>query len=643
VGDLTTSQKTLEESLAIAQRLQLSGEIAANLFSLGNCRRSQEQVQEAIDYYQQAANISPSPLIKIQAQLNHFSLLVNKQQWTTAQNLIPIIQKGLEQLPPSRSSIYAQINFAQSLIKLLPQQSSKSNVQITTEFTVAILKKALQQAIDLGDNHTEAYAYNSLGNLYENAGQWTEAETVTQRGLTLAQASNAPDIAYLLQWQLGRLLWRQNKITPAIAAYDSAVDSLQYLRSDLVAVNPEVQFSFRDSVQPIYRQSVELLLQSQGDSPDPKTLEKARERIEALQLAELDNFFREACLKAQTVSLDQVVDKDNPNAAILYPIILPREIQVIVKIPNRPLKSYKTNISQTEVESIIAQLRLDLVNPAALDEVKSASYQVYKWLLEPIESDLQASGVKTLVFVLDGALRNIPMAALFDGNKFIIEKYATSLSVGLQLLDPQPLARNQLRALTAGLTQPPPEFSKYSPLPAIKSEFNLIAQAGVSTIRLIDQEFTSFALKAKINSYPFNIVHLATHGEFSSSAENTFILAADTPIKVKDFNIILTSDNQTKVELLVLSACQTAAGDDRAALGLAGAAVRAGARSTLASLWQIDDESTALFIGEFYSELRANNISKAEALRRAQIKLMKHPNYRTPGFWSAYVLIGNWL
>ena len=97
------------------------------------------------------------------------------------------------------------------------------------------------------------------------------------------------------------------------------------------------------------------------------------------------------------------------------------------------------------------------------------------------------------------------------------------------------------------------------------------------------------------------------------------------------------------MQLLVLSACQTAAGDKRAALGLAGAAIRAGAGSTVASLWQIDDESTAMFIGVFYRELKNANISKAEALRRAQLQLLKHPNYNAPSFWSTYVLVGNWL
>lgn len=150
-----------------------------------------------------------------------------------------------------------------------------------------------------------------------------------------------------------------------------------------------------------------------------------------------------------------------------------------------------------------------------------------------------------------------------------------------------------------------------------------------------------------MNASPFNVVHLATHGQFSSRLEDTFVLAADGPINVTDFDLLLRRRDETRpeaVELLVLSACQTATGDNRATLGLAGVAVRAGARSTVASLWNVGDRSTAILIGEFYRELVSAKVTKAEALRRAQLTLLqKYPNYSRPGYWAAYVLVGNWL
>ncbi|MDJ0735102.1 MAG: CHAT domain-containing protein [Nostocaceae cyanobacterium] len=638
VGNLPESQESLEKGLEIAQRLQLTLETAAIYFSLGNNARAQNNEEGAIKFYQQAVKLSPNALTKVQVQLNYLSLLIENGKKTDTQTLIPVIKAQIDQLPPSHASIDAQINFAQNLIKL---ESGESNALASR-----ILAFAVQQARNLGDTGAESNALGVLGSLYEKTQQWSEAQKLTQQALLLAQTSNAPEISYRWQWQLGRLQKAQGNIKGAIAAYDVAIADLESLRSDLVAVNQEVQFDFRDSVEPVYRESVALLLQSQQGQGDVKALDKARQRMEALQLAELDNFFREACLEGQTVVLDKVVDEDNPSAAILYPIILPQQLQVIVKIPKQPLRHYSTDISQKEVEKLVTQLRFNLVKPFAIKAVREQSQQVYNWLVQPIEKELVNSGVNTLVFVLDGVLRNLPMASLYDGKQYLVEKYAVALSVGLQLLDPKPLPKQQLNALTAGLSEPPKEFPQFAPLPAIKKEIELINESGVSTTSLVDQEFTSKALEKKVNTAPFNVLHLATHGQFSSRAQDTFILAADGAINVTEFDSILRSRDETRpdaVQLLVLSACQTAAGDKRAALGLAGAAVKAGARSTVASLWQIDDRSTAEFIGSFYRELKNPNISKAEALRQAQLQLLKHPNYNSPSFWSAYVLIGNWL
>ncbi|MDZ8087029.1 MAG: CHAT domain-containing protein [Nostoc sp. DedQUE12b] len=651
LGDLKKSREALEESLIIAQNLKSSADIGASLFSLGNNARKQNQKEQAIAYYQQTVAVSPSPLTKVQAQLNHLGLLIKGKEWAKVQTLLPSIESHLKQLPLSRASIYAQVNLSQSLAKVksggLQASSQSSYLGLSTKDSAKLLASAIQQSRNLGDKRAEAYALKSLGGLYEETRQWSEAQDLTKQGLALAQSSNAPEITYSLEWQLGRLLWAQKDINGAIAAYDAAVNTLESLRKDLVVnkdvVNQDVQFDFRDSVEPVYRQSVELLLQSQKGKPNEKILEKARERIEALQLAELDDFFQEACLQGQKVALDRVVDKDNSKAAILYPIILRDQLQVIVKIPTQPLQSYSTKISQAKVEKLLIELRRNLVDPTATKIVQTQLQEVYSWLLKPIESQLQKSSVDTLVFVLDGPLRNLPMAALYDGKQYLVEKYAIALSVGLQLLDPKPLVKQQLRALTAGLTQPPPGFSKFAPLLAIKSEFDGIAKAGVSTTSLLDGDFKKKNLESEIGATSFNIVHLATHGQFSSRLEDTFILDFDGQINVKDFDTLFRSQGKTVVELLVLSACQTATGDSRAALGLAGAAVRAGARSTIASLWQIDDESTAMFVSAFYRELESGKITKAEAVHRAQLQLLKHPNYRAPSFWSAYVLIGNWL
>ncbi|MGH2415255.1 MAG: CHAT domain-containing protein, partial [Microcystaceae cyanobacterium] len=412
---------------------------------------------------------------------------------------------------------------------------------------------------------------------------------------------------------------------------------LKALRSDLVAVNRDIQFSFKESVEPVYREAVALLVRD----PSEQNLDKARQRMEALQLAELDDYFQEACLNAKTVLLDKLVDRDNPTAAIIYPIILPQQLEVIVKIPQQPLQHHTAYKTQEEVERLLEQLQQNLTELDATDKIQALSQEVYRWLVQPIESRLEQSGVDTLVFVLDGALRSIPMAALYDGKQYLVEKYAIALSLGLQLLEPKSLAAEQLNVLAAGLVDPPPDFQQFPPLPEIQSEFNLIAQSGIPIQQLLNQEFTSQTLQQKVSSAGVNVVHLATHGQFRSQAKDTFILAADGPINVTQLDFLLRGRDPTgtsAIELLVLSACQTAEGDDRAILGLAGMAVKAGARSTLASLWYIDDRSTAILMGEFYRELASSKVTKAEALRRAQITLLKnYPNYSRPAYWAAYV------
>lgn len=703
VGNLQESEKVLKQSLAIAQKLQSPDQISAALFSLGNAARTQQKgntektrqiTEKALSYYQQAAAQSTSSTTKLQAQLNQLSLIVetinkNCSPSTSACQVrgesLPEVQKLLSQipaqlnnLPANRTAVYARINLAQSLIKL----SASGNKQ-----AAQLLASAAQQAKDLGDQRAEAYALGSLGSLYEQTRQVKNALEITNQSLLLAQTINAPDIAYRWQWQLGRLLKAQGNLEGAIAAYESAVKSLESLRGDLVSINPDVQFSFRESVEPVYRELVALLLQSPNpranSSVTPqqeKNLLKAREFIESLQQAELRNFFREDCL----TGFPGQIDKVDPKAAVIYPIILPDRLEVVVSLPNVPLRHYTTVISQTDVEGVFAGLR-KAIAPESVDPNRRGtpgepespqspgtetnpnrgglvpqgtdylpqSQKVYDWLIRPAEQDIAKSEVKTLVFVLDSSLLNLPMAVLHDGKQFLVEKYAIAYTPGLQLLDPnKPLTRGKLSALKAGI-------SKYRELKLSGSEKTIpfaalgFVEEELEKIKpqlsgpvLLNEEFTSAAIQKAIQSVPFPIVHLATHGVFSSNAEETFILTWDGSLNIDQLNSKLRSreiGGKSAIELLVLSACQTATGDKRAALGLAGVAVKAGARSTLATLWFVSDQGTAELMTQFYQELADPTISKAEALRRAQVALLKNSRYQQPRVWAPYVLVGNWL
>ncbi len=634
-GNLTESQKVLQESLTLIQSLNLAEETSATLFSLGNVARASGNPEKAIAFYQQAADMTSDPLTKVEGNLNQMSLLSTQKQWQKIKQLIPQIQSSLSDLPSSRKAIYAQVNFAKNLINLASQEATFANYEF---YSQELLGKTLAQSRQLRDLRGQSYALGTLGYWYEQKQQYPRAKKVTEQALNLATDIEASDIAYQWQWQLGRLLKQQGDIPGAIASETQAVTALQEIRADLVATNPDVQFSFRESVEPIYRDLVQLLL---SYNPNQENLLQAREVIESLQLAELENYFREACIDAQPKQIDEIDD----SAAVIYPIILPERLAVIVSFPDSPLMYYEQSLPEFEVEKTLDQF-LQSLNPIYSNKKRlQLSEQIYDWLIKPSEAELAKHNIETLVFVLDGSLRNLPMTALYDGNQYLVEKYGIALTPGLQLLEPESLNNQELKAVVAGLSKSSQGFAA---LPGVETEVNEIAQY-ISSQLLLNEEFTNTGLREQLLKTPSSLLHLATHGQFSSNPEETFIVTWNDQIKVKEFEDLLRAreeiGNAQPIELLVMSACQTASGDKRAALGIAGVAVRSGARSTIATLWSVKDESTVVLMDEFYQQLAtaSSSTTKAEALRQAQISLIHSSDFNHPFFWSPFVLVGNWL
>jgi CHAT domain-containing protein len=267
--------------------------------------------------------------------------------------------------------------------------------------------------------------------------------------------------------------------------------------------------------------------------------------------------------------------------------------------------------------------------------------QLYDWLIRPLEPDLEAARTETLVFVPDGALRTIPMAALHDGRRFLIAKYALATTPGLNLTEPRPLNRENTRVLALGVTK---AVQGFPPLPNVAAELQSL-RGMFRTTTLVDESFNLANVEQTLKDEVFTIVHIASHGQFGGDPQSTFLLAFDNKLTMDRLGqfIGLFKFRDTPLELLTLSACDTAEGDDRAALGLAGLAVKAGARSALATLWNINDPVSAELVAEFYRQLEDRSVSRAVALQRAQVKLLDNPRYDHPGFWAPFLLINNWL
>ncbi|WP_017659939.1 CHAT domain-containing protein [Baaleninema simplex] len=632
LGELERSQTALQQSLAIAERVQSPSHERAALLGLARTARVRGDRDRAFDWYDRADTMASSPRDRVLVGVDRLSFAIETEQWERARTFWQQVRPQFSQLPSDRTAVELRTNAAHSL---MDWQAAGLGDAPPPAVAADLLATAVRDARSLRDRRAQSYALGELARSYERTNRLPEALDLTQRALALAETADAPEVAYQWQWQTGRLLRERDDRAGAIAAYTEAVNTLNRLRKDLVAT-PELQFGFRDRVEPVYRELVDLLLVPEAGRSD---LEQARQTLEAMQLAELENFFREACLEGHPQQIDEI----DRAAAAFYPIILPDRLVVMLSIPGEPLRYYDTPIPQAEVEAVLEEMQTSL-NPSYPNQWRlQLSRQVYDWLIRPAETDLAGHDIETLVFVLDGLLRNLPMAALYDGDRYLVEQYGIALTPGLQLLPSASPDSQQLKVLMGGLTEARQGFSA---LPGVSLELEQIESEGVSTSEpLLNERFTELNLERRIGTTSFPIVHLATHGQLSSEPEETFVLTWDDKIDVRELGSVLQSrtfEVATPIDLLVLSACQTASGDDLAALGLAGLAVRSGVRSTLATLWSVNDRSTAMLVGRFYREFIQNGTSKAEALRQSQLALLRQSQYQHPFYWSAFVIVGNW-
>ena len=637
------SKETLIQALKIATARQDRAAIDRINLSLGttlNLIGGTEQEQAAIDTYQKIAP-DAAPLVRIQAQINLYRIQSQPSQ-RTAPNTLTFLtdtRKTLDAIAPNRSTIYAYINLADAIKK--NQETNDPDREILIP-VARLLGTAIEQSRAIKDTRGEAQAVGALGSLYALTGQNQEAKKLTQKALIIAENLPAPDLAYRLDRQLGKIIMASNPterdLEVATSAYRQAINHLKSLRNDLNAIDADAQFSFRDDVEPIYREYVSLLLRD-GQKISEQNLVTARDLIESLQVAELENFLRQGCLDTYTVQLDKI----DRSAAVIYPIILPDRVATIASIPGQPLRYYSQKIAATTVEETVASLQKKIQSPNFDEQAfKQQSKQIYDLLLAPLAKNLAATKTKTLVFVLDGAFQNIPMSVLYDGNKYLVESYSLALTPGLQLVPPQESTdRSRSQALLGGISEGRQGFS---PLPNAKTEIDLISQI-LPHQKLFNDKFTSTPVSTNLVASNAPFVHFATHGQFSSKAEDTYILTWDNKLNLDQFSNLLKdrgSRSGNAIDLLVLSACQTATGDKRATLGLAGVAIRARAKSTIASLWSVSDEATQDLMVNLYKNLATKNLSKGESLRQAQQTLLQNPKYRSPYFWAPFVLVGNW-
>lgn len=544
---------------------------------------------------------------------------------------------------------------------------------------------------------------DELAQLYEEQGRHADALRLTQQALERlrgdARGANG-DLHGTLEWRQGRLYRALGEERLALAAFERAVGQIERIRQDIPIDYDDGQSSLRSTFEPIYMGLVDSLLGAAGAAPPAQRealLQRARDTLELLRQTEMQDYLGDRCAVDAVKGGSATVVL--PGSAILYPVIFADRTELLLQT-GAGMARYTSHIAGERIRETATTLARELRDNDGRHLVPAQ--RLYDWILRPLDGFMTANAIDTLIVVPDATLRVVPLAALHDGERHAIEKYAIATVAGLsmtntttpprtampalvagastfgqvvekygtsrlaELLDneprhslpPAPTAPGTLRSARAGAamsTNPLGDASRTRAerldsmrnalaLPGVTEEIHAL-QRIVPGTTLLDGEFTLDAFRLAAQSEQYRIVHIASHGVFGGSADSSYILAYDDLLTLNGLQTMLMGEQFRKhpIELLSLSACETAAGNDRAPLGIAGAAMKARAKSVLGTLWPVDDRAAVSVMEQFYSGFTRQGLGKAQALRQAQRQLIGDSRLAHPFYWAPFTLIGNWL
>jgi len=653
---------------------------------LGTLAAARKQLDEARRYYAQAlASAGQDTDTRLSAELNLARLAEPGERLSRLRTL----SLQLSGAKPLGRMAHYHLNLGDQALQL-----GKPGLEIAHRH----LEAARAQSAQANNTLIEVDALDALAQLYESQARPAEALQLTQQAIGLVhslQTSLFADRMISLEWRQGRLQRARGRPAAALAAYQRAVEHIEAVRQDIPIDTEEGLSSFNETLEPVYLGYVDLLLQRADKLPEPQRASSLRHVVETVELirqTELQDFLGDRCA-IETVQ-GGGTGEPLPGTGILYPIILPDRLELLLVTSSGIVRRSSPVSSSTLRSSTLAlanALRLGASGYLPLAQ------QLHRWLLAPFDEFIATEQLQNLVIVPAGTLRLVPMAALHDGRHFAIEKMAISIVTGMSMTNTTAPMRRTPVSLLAGVALPGPVVEKMmhlagapvsdqsversglartlptrawrtrtepaanqptadSPQRAMEAMRASLALPGVKVEiaalgsilqgqTLLDAGFTVDQFQHAMQSNDYRIVHIASHGVFGDSAESSFIMAFDDVLSLNNLESLLRSEKfqHHPIELLGLSACQTAEGNDRAPLGISGVAIKARARSVLGTLWPIADDAAQSVMKTFYTEITRNGRSKTEALRQAQLELLRQPELSHPFYWAPFVLIGNWL
>jgi CHAT domain-containing protein len=666
LGQEEPATEHLTKALSLAREERKPTLVAGLLNDLGNALTARRQFLEAIDVYAESRALAletRQPDLAATAQINGAMAHLNNRQFEEAQRQFDQAGLDMQPLADSHAKTAGWLNIGlgyQDLHAAVATsaggtskkqdagllRSGESRASAGAEGP--LLRRASEAFVTagevagrIGDARGQSYAWGYLGGLHEKQHRPTEALEYSRKALFAAQKINAPESLYRWEWQTARLLAATGREEEALAAYQRALSSLKPIGYEYSVGEQGRHHSFEESVAPLFVQYEDALLRRASADRSPERtqqlLVRVRDTVEASHAAELQDYFRDDCVA--TARGQRGPGAVPAETALVYPLSLPDRLELLVETAGG-LKRYRVPVKAETLTNEVRTFRR-LVQDRRSQDYLSSAQTLYGWLIAPLQQDFLAAGITTLVMVPEGPLRTIPIAALHDGRQFVVSRYAVATIPSMELTDPRPVPRGKGTGLAMGLTE---SVAGTAAKPDRREELHAV-NALYGGTSLVNSEFSVTSLEQQIKNHGLGIVHVASHSQLGPDVSQSFLQAYDGKISMDRLAqmVGLSQHRRHPLELLTLSASETAVDDDRAALGLAGVAVKTGARSALASLWVAEDQAAPELVAEFYRQLQDSTVSKAVALQRAQQKILAQPGHSHPSLWASFLLISNWM
>ncbi|RKZ48061.1 MAG: hypothetical protein DRR16_22335 [Candidatus Parabeggiatoa sp. nov. 3] len=640
------------DKLVIAKVLNKQGNL---LFIEGNYEDAIITYKESEQLAREAGDLSL--VSKVLINMTNTMILEDEVKVTVVKQLRKALY-ATQKLKASHDKSFGLMALSNLISSEIPDEFMSKSAKGWFQYTA--LKSAQKSAEITEDSRAKSYAYGYMGKLYEDEKRYKEALQLTRQAVFFALETALPELMYRWYWQWGRVLKAQGQKIRAIKMYQSAIDSIR--ATNIIDCNRSIiprllQTGYRNHDDNFYKTLGKLYFELADLLIEEGDLQRALDTVEYFKIVEFQYYFKDDCIVEKKPIKHFKLPIDT---AILYPILLPDRIELLLKLPRDYIKRFVVSLQyDKKAETVDGRVndKASYFNTQLrhknTDEYKEVAQELYQWLIAPIEISLNQHQITTLVVVPDRQLRTIPFAALHDGEKFLIQKYAIAILPSLKLSYPKALSRQSVQVFIGGISVPVRipnangNAKKSIKLPSVPEALKRIqALYPQNSKKFLDAKLTKSIFEKEMESpLAYTIVHIASHSYFALEPEDSYLLLYQEYLTMDRLEELLKYGRFKKqpVELLTLSACETAKGDDhKAGLGLAGLSIKAGVESTLANLWLVDDRAATELSVAFYKHLQEQKLTKAQALQKAQQELMEIEKFQHPYYWAPLILIGNW-